>query len=86
MNVKIRTRTASGEVKIPSSKSVAHRLLINAALTDGKTVLEDLSLNEDISATIDCLRVLGAKIELPQDGICEVTGASEKPVDEVRRL
>ena len=86
MNVKIRTGTASGEVKIPSSKSVAHRLLINAALTDGKTVLEDLSLNEDISATIDCLRVLGAKIELPQDGICEVTGASEKPAGSVRRL
>ena len=86
MTVKIRTGTASGEVKIPSSKSVAHRLLINAALTDGKTVLEDLSLNEDISATIDCLRVIGAKIEFPQEGICEVTGASGKPVDGVRRL
>lgn len=63
MNITIKKGTASGVVSIPSSKSVAHRLLINAALTDGETIINGLSLNEDIGATIDCLKTLGAKID-----------------------
>ena len=63
MNIKIKKGAARGKAEIPSSKSVAHRLLINAALTDGKTEIVGLSMNEDIAATIDCLRTLGAKIE-----------------------
>lgn len=81
MNITIKKGTASGIVSIPSSKSVAHRLLINAALTDGETVINDLSLNEDIGATIDCLKTLGAKIEY-SCGRCTVhgmNGSGEKP-------
>ena len=63
MNITIKKGTASGDVSIPSSKSVAHRLLINAALTDGETIINGLSLNEDIDATVDCLRTLGAELE-----------------------
>ena len=73
MNITIKKGTASGDVSIPSSKSVAHRLLINAALTDGETVINGLSLNEDISATVDCLRTLGAGIEY-SEGRCTVHG------------
>ncbi len=73
MNITIKKGTASGVVSIPSSKSVAHRLLINAALTDGETIINGLSLNEDIGATIDCLKTLGAKIEY-SEGRCTVHG------------
>ena len=73
MNITIKKGTASGDVSIPSSKSVAHRLLINAALTDGETVINGLSLNEDIGATVDCLRTLGAGIEY-SEGRCTVHG------------
>lgn len=73
MNITIKKGTASGDVSIPSSKSVAHRLLINAALTDGETVINGLSLNEDIDATVDCLRTLGAKIDYSH-GRCTVHG------------
>ena len=73
MNITIKKGTAAGVVSIPSSKSVAHRLLINAALTEGKTAINGLSLNEDIEATIDCLRTLGAKIEYSDDR-CTVHG------------
>ena len=73
MNITIKKGTASGVVSIPSSKSVAHRLLINAALTDGETVINGLSINEDIGATIDCLKTLGAKIEY-SGGRCTVHG------------
>lgn len=75
MNITIKKGTASGVVSIPSSKSVAHRLLINAALTDGETIINGLSLNEDIGATIDCLKKLGAKIDYSY-GRCTVHGTN----------
>ena len=75
MNITIKKGTASGVVSIPSSKSVAHRLLINAALTDGETIINGLSLNEDIGATIDCLKTLGAKIDYSY-GRCTVHGTN----------
>ncbi len=62
-------------IKAPPSKSIAHRALICAALTDGKSVINGLELSEDISATIDCLKALGADIGLSiqydNDGSCE---------------
>ena len=77
MNITIKKGTASGVVSIPSSKSVAHRLLINAALTDGETIINGLSLNEDIGATIDCLKTLGAKIDYSH-GRCTVHGTKDR--------
>ena len=77
MNITIKKGTASGVVSIPSSKSVAHRLLINAALTDGETIINGLSLNEDIGATIDCLKTLGAKIDYSH-GRCTVHGTNDR--------
>lgn len=73
MKVKIEKGTARGTVKIPASKSVAHRLLINAALTEGETVIDGVTLNEDIEATLDCLEALGAKITLDGEK-CRVLG------------
>lgn len=84
MNITIKKGTASGVVSIPSSKSVAHRLLINAALTDGETIINGLSLNEDIGATIDCLKTLGAKIDYSH-GRCTVYGTKDRG-ESLRRL
>ena len=84
MNIKIKKGAARGKAEIPSSKSVAHRLLINAALTDSKTEIVGLSMNEDIAATIDCLRTLGAKIECTENK-CTV-GGIEPGSDTLRRL
>ena len=52
-----------GQVEAPPSKSMAHRLLISAALAAGKSVIHNLADSADICATIDCLRALGARIE-----------------------
>ena len=59
----------TGAVRIPASKSQAHRMLICAALsrTPGHLVLDGFS--EDIEATMQCLRALGAKIEAEADGL-----------------
>ncbi len=53
----------SGTVRVPASKSMAHRLLICAALADVPTEIEISALNNDITATMDCLKAMGAKIE-----------------------
>ena len=58
----IRPGRASGEMSAPPSKSAAHRLLICAGLANGKSVVRGVEFSEDVSATLDCLRALGAQI------------------------
>lgn len=64
MNIKIKPSVACGEINAPPSKSCAHRLLICAGLAKGKSVIENIGMNDDIIATISCLKELGAKIEI----------------------
>ena len=63
MNIEIMPHMLCGTVPAISSKSDAHRLLIAAALADQPTVLSCNVLSEDIRATAECLRALGASIE-----------------------
>lgn len=62
MNLTIRPSQASGSVTAPPSKSMAHRQLIAAALGASPRRVENLEWSEDILATLDCLRALGASI------------------------
>ena len=68
MDVKITPHELSGSVNAISSKSVAHRLLICAALADKPCNLECDTTSADIMATVDCLRELGAHITRTQTG------------------
>ncbi len=52
----------NGTVVAPSSKSVAHRVMICAALSYSKCYIKNVSESNDMSATISCLETLGAKI------------------------
>ncbi|MGI6014073.1 MAG: 3-phosphoshikimate 1-carboxyvinyltransferase [Oscillospiraceae bacterium] len=52
----------SGTIRVPASKSQAHRLLICAALSQSPTTLHCDGLSDDIVATIRCLRGMGAVI------------------------
>ena len=66
MNVTIQPGPRQGRVRIPASKSQAHRLLLCAALGEGESELLCGGLSADIRATMDCLRALGAGVW--QDG------------------
>ena len=73
MNVMLRGGPRTGCVRIPASKSQAHRLLICAALGDRPvTVLCD-GMNADICATVRCLEALGASVERREENILLVT-------------
>ena len=63
MNITISPSKAQGTVTAPPSKSMAHRYLIAAGLSKGKSIVRNLAPSQDILATIDCLRSLGAQIE-----------------------
>lgn len=62
MNITIRPQPLHGTLTVIPSKSQAHRLLICAAFADGPTDLVCHQVNEDMEATADCLRALGATI------------------------
>ncbi len=49
-----------GRVMAPPSKSMAHRLLIGAALANGQSVIHHVADSDDIRATMNCLQALGA--------------------------
>ena len=69
MNVIVNPGPLAGTVRVPASKSAAHRLLICAALADGPTRIAIRATNRDIEATAACLRALGAGIERQGDFI-----------------
>ena len=69
MNVIVNPGPLAGTVRVPASKSAAHRLLICAALADGPTRIAIRATNRDIEATAACLRALGAGIERQGDYI-----------------
>lgn len=69
MQVEIKPSALRGTVTAPPSKSMAHRLLIGAGLSKGESVVRRLAFSEDVKATIDCLRALGAAIRLNGDTV-----------------
>ena len=69
MKVKIEKSTGRGKITAPSSKSMAHRLLICAAMCDGVSTVNGISDCEDVAATLDCLSALGIKTAKTDDGI-----------------
>ena len=68
MLARINPRPLAGTVPAIASKSVAHRLLICAALSNGATRVVCNTTCADIDATRHCLTALGARIETLDDG------------------
>ena len=69
MTAIIKKSKAIGNVRAPSSKSMAHRLLICAALAKGESVITNVTYSEDILATLDCLAKMGAQIRTDGDTV-----------------
>lgn len=67
MDIIINPKKLSGKVTVPPSKSVAHRMIIAAALAEGRSEISNLYPSADILATMDCMRNLGAQIDFSGD-------------------
>ncbi len=64
MDIKITPSKLCGSVNVPSSKSFAHRQIICAALSDGKSVVSNVSVSQDIEATVRAMNALGADLTI----------------------
>lgn len=69
MRAEIKKGRARGTLRVPPSKSCAHRWLLGAALAEGESVLHGLDFSEDILATIDCVKAIGAKVIIENNAI-----------------
>ena len=68
---------ARGTMKAPPSKSMAHRLLICAGFADGESLIHGVDPSEDVLATTDCLKALGAELRMA-DGDVTVRGCDPR--------
>ncbi len=75
MKAKIDISNLHGEAVVPASKSMAHRLLICAGLSKGKSVISNVAYSEDILATLDCLQTMGARV-IKNESSVEIEGVS----------
>lgn len=57
-----------GAVTAPPSKSMAHRMLVLAALSRGVCKVTNLAYSEDVLAMLDCISALGA--------VCKINGST----------
>lgn len=73
-SVKITPGKLKGEVKIPPSKSMAHRAVICASLSKGKSKITNIEYSDDIIATINAMKTLGSEIEIFDDYL-EIDGS-----------
>lgn len=69
MNAKFKPCTLKGNIDAPPSKSMAHRYLIGAALSGEDCTLSGVDYSEDILATLDCLKALGAEVTVNDDTV-----------------
>ena len=65
----LKSSYVKGCIKVPSSKSVAHRALIAAAFSERPIKIKKINFSKDIYATMDALRQLGVTVTEERDFI-----------------
>lgn len=80
MNIAVSPSRLSGKTAAIASKSDAHRRLILSAFADRPTTFSLVGESDDILATVDCLKNLGAGIERSKNELTVYPGpAAEEP-------
>ena len=82
MDLQIIPKKLSGTVTPPPSKSIAHRLLIAAALADGVSTVRGIAMSQDVEATLRCLTALGGRWKETTPGVLEITGTGSRRAGE----
>ncbi len=81
MNVRIEPRQLSGIVTPPPSKSLAHRLLLAAALAAGTSTIRNLAFSEDIEATLRCMAQFRCQWRWQSEDTLQVQGCINQEHD-----
>ena len=72
-SIKIKPSKLIGSVVVPPSKSLSHRAIICASLcSDGESIINNIALSQDIQATVEGMKHLGAIINIFENKLCIV--------------
>lgn len=82
MDIRIKSSKLSGELTIPPSKSFAHRALICAALSKGKSIINNIELSDDIKATLEAVKSFGTVSKVGDMSI-EIEGIRKNAGEEI---
>lgn len=85
MIVKIEKGVAKGTITAPASKSMAHRLLICASLSEGQSIVKGVSDCVDVSATLSCIDALGIRA-MVEGNVVTVSGSDIKKASPKKTL
>lgn len=80
--LEIQTGIMRGNLKAPPSKSISHRYLLLAALSQQPCIIQNVLISEDILVTLDALRLMGFAWEKQFNDI-SFFGKREQPADQV---
>ena len=77
------------EITVPGDKSISHRAVMFASLSNGVCVLNDFSPGEDCRCSVEAMRMLGVQIDQPEEqgstlivhGRYRQLSAPPKPID-----
>lgn len=85
MKVRIHPTPFAGvpSVRVPPSKSMAHRAILCASLACGSSTVRNVAYSDDITATISGMRQLGARIETLPDSVRIEGAANRTPLRDV---
>ncbi|MEL7447382.1 MAG: 3-phosphoshikimate 1-carboxyvinyltransferase, partial [Pseudomonadota bacterium] len=64
----------TGAIRVPGDKSISHRSLMFSALAIGESTVEGLLEGEDVLATAQAMRQMGAHIERGEDDVWRISG------------
>ncbi len=78
--MKIYPSTLKGSVCVPPSKSLAHRAIICAALSDGACRLSPIDFSDDIRATLGGMSAMGVKAHSVSGDVLTIEGGGA-PID-----
>ena len=63
----VKPSSINKEIKVPSSKSYANRLLILAAIDKDPVVIRNIPLSSDVIKMVECLKIIGLDIKVKDD-------------------
>ncbi|MBS7615519.1 3-phosphoshikimate 1-carboxyvinyltransferase [Candidatus Bathyarchaeota archaeon] len=67
----------TGTVRAPSSKSLTHRAIIAASISEGYSRIENALFCDDTMATLEACQMLGARILKNEHDVLEISGLSK---------
>ncbi|NLG87807.1 MAG: 3-phosphoshikimate 1-carboxyvinyltransferase [Clostridiaceae bacterium] len=67
--VTVKPSELSGKILVPPSKSMAHRSIICAFLSEGTSSIDNIELSDDIIATCGAVEALGAEIDIVEGSV-----------------